>query len=416
VVRTILGHSRLEFPIGTLRYETSGWLSAPRLSPRGDSIAFIEHPIEGDDRGWPALVDLRSGTKRDLAREFSTLSGLAWRQDGNEVCVGGGTSIYCMGMDGGEPRRVFRAMTRLILEDISADERILATAVGLQGAAKAGSVGGNEVDLGETPAIIPIDIDPRDRRVLFESLDYGVYLETPGKGPAVRLGEGIPLGLSTDGAQVLNLVPGQPTQLSLIPTGAGTTVMLPRGPITRHTAAVFVPDGKRIVVAGAENGRGSRLYVQDLPGGEPRPISGEGVRLPRPQPRLVSPDGQFIAAIGPDQAIALYPLNGGDPRPIPGLETGFTAIGWTDRPGVLFVSPEALTRRVQVFRHDVATGRRELWREFGPTDPIGSPLTLRLQVTPDGGQYAYLYFLPAAELYLIDGLFGKRPDKSRPSS
>jgi hypothetical protein len=193
-------------------------------------------------------------------------------------------------------------------------------------------------------------------------------------------------------------------------------VPLPRGPITRHTAAVFAPDGKRLVVAGSESGRGSRLYVQDVAGGAPRPISGEGVQLPRPQPRLVSPDGQFIAAIGPDRAIALYPLNGGDPRPIPGLERGFLAIGWTDRPGLLFVSPEALTRRVPVFRHDVATGRRELWREFGPMDPIGSPLTLRLQVTPDGGQYAYLYFLPAAELYVIDGVFGKRPDKSSPSS
>ena len=416
VVRTLLGHSRLESPIGTVRYETSGWLSAPRLSPRGDSIAFIEHPIEGDDRGWPALVDLKSGAKRDLAKEFGSLSGLAWRPDGSELCVGGGMSIYCMGMNGGEPRRVFRGMTRLILEDIAADERILATAFGLQGAAKTGSIGGNEVDLGETPAIIPIDIDPRDRRVLFESLDYGVYLETPGKGPAVRLGDGIPLGLSPDGAQVLNLVPGPPTQLSLIPTGAGAAVFLPRGSIARHIAAVFAPDGKRIVVSGAENGRGSRLYVQDLQGGEPRPISGEGVRLPRPQPRLVSPDGRFIAAIGPDQAIALYPLDGGDPRPIAGLETGFVTIGWTERPGVLFVSPDALTRRVPVFRHDVATGRRELWREFGPADPIGSPLTLRFQVTPDGSRYSYLYFLPTSELHLIDGVFGTRPDKSRPPS
>lgn len=407
VVRTILGHSRLEFPIGKVRFETSGWLSAPRISPAGDSIAFIEHPIEGDDRGWPALVDLKAGTKRDLTAEFGTVAGLSWRPDGREICVGAGNSIHCVGIGGGPSRRVFRGMSRLILEDIAADERILATAFGLQGAAKSGTVGGSEVDLGETPAIVPIDIDPRDRRVLFESLDYGVYLETPGKGPAVRLGDGIPLGLSPDGAQVLNLVPGQPTQLSLIPTGAGATVSLPRGSIARHIAAVFTPDGKSIVVSGSENGRGSRLYVQELPGGDPRPISGEGVRLPRPQPRLVTPDGRFIAAIGPDQAVALYPLNGGDPRPVPGLESGFVTIGWTDRPGVLFVSPEALTRRVPIFRHDVATGRRELWREFGPADPIGSPLTLRIQVTPDGSQYAYLYFLPTSDLYVIDGVFGK---------
>ena len=304
-------------------------------------------------------------------------------------------------------------MSRLILEDISADDRILVTTFGLQGAARAGSVGGTEVDVGDAPTILPIDIDSRDGRVLFESMDYGLYIEMPGHGPAVRLGDGIPLGLSPDGSQVLTLVLSQPTQLSLVPTGAGTTTSLARGAITRHSAAVFAPDGKRIVASGAENGHGSRLYVQDLQGGDPRPISAEGVRLPPTQPRLVSPDGEFVAAIGPDQLIALYPLAGGDPRPIPGLESGFRPIGWTDRPGVLFVSPEALARRMPVFRHDVASGRREAWREIGPADPMGSPLTIRIQVTPDGSRYAYTYFLPASELFLIDGVLGKGPDGPR---
>ncbi len=407
VVRTSLGHARLEFPIGQVRYETSGWLSAPRLSPKGDAIAFIEHPIEGDDRGWPALVDLKSGAKRDLAKEFGSLGGLAWRPDGREVCVGGGSSIHCMGTSGGEPRRVFGGMNRVILEDISADERVLVTSVGLQGASKAGTIGGNEEDLGDTPASMPVDIDPRDGRVLFESIDYGVHLEAPGRGPAVRLGDGIPLALSPDGARVLNLVPGVPTELTLIPTGAGSTTVLKRGPIERHTAGVFTPDGKSIVISGAEKGRGTRLYAQDLPGGDPRPISAFGVRLPPGQPRLVSLDGRFVTAIGPDQTIALYPLKGGEPRPIPGIDPSVRPLGWTDRPGVLFVSPEALTRRIPVSRLDVATGRREAWKEFGPADPIGSPMTMRLQFTPDGSRYAYLYFLSTSELVLIDAVFGR---------
>ena len=413
VVRSTLGHSRLEFPIGKLRYETAGWLSAPRLSAKGDSIAFIEHPIEGDDRGWPALLDLKSGAKRDLTSEFGSLSGLAWRPDGIEVCVGSGASILCIAVGGGAPRRVFRGMSRLVLEDISADERILVTTFGLQGGARAGSAGGTEVDVGDTPSIPPIDIDPRDGRVLFESMDYGLYIEMPGHGPAVRLGDGIPLGLSPDGSQVLNLVPSQPTQLFLVPTGAGAITPLARGAITRHNAAVFAPDGKRIVVSGAEDGHGSRLYVQDLQGGDPRPISAEGVRLPPAQPRLVSSDGECVAAIGPDQLIALYPLAGGDPRPIRDLEAGFRPIGWTDRPGVLFVSPEALARRMPVFRHDVASGRREAWREIGPADAMGSPLTIRIQVTPDGSRYAYLYALTASELFVIDGALGKGPDGPR---
>ena len=100
-------------------------------------------------------------------------------------------------------------------------------------------------------------------------------------------------------------------------------------------------------------------------------------------------------------------LKGGEPRPIPGLEAGLRAVGWTNRPGVLLVTPEALTRRAPLFRLDVATGRREVWKEVGPADPIGSPLTIRVQVTSDGSRYAYLYFLPTAELVLIDGVLGK---------
>ena len=414
VVRTTLGHSRLEFPIGHVLYETSGWLSAPRLSRGGDSIAFIEHPLDGDDRGWPALVDIKSGAKRNLAREFSSLSGLAWRPRTGEVCMSAAASIHCVNVSGEKPRRVFRGMPRLVLEDISSDDRILATTMALQGATRSGVPGGTEVDLGETPASLPVDMDPRDGRVLYESIDYGVYLQEPGRGPAVRLGEGLPLSLSPDGRSVLALTLGQPTQLNLIPTGAGAMKSLPRGSIVQHAAAVYTPDGKRIVIAGAEKGRGSRLYAQDIDGGDPRPISAEGVRLVPGQPRLVSLDGQFVAAIGPDQTIALYPLAGGEPRPIPGLGAGFRPIGWTDRPGVLFISPEALSRRTPVFRHDVATGKREPWRELGTEDPIGSPLNVRLQVSPDGRRYAYLYFLGASELFMIDGVFGKGAGGTQP--
>ena len=414
VVRTTLGHWRLEFPIGHVLYESSGWLSAPRFSPKGESIAFIEHPIDGDDRGWPALVDVKSGAKRNLAEEFGTLSGLAWRARTNEVCVGGGTSIHCVALAGEKPRRIFRGIPRLILEDISSDDRVLATAIALQGAARSGTVGGTEVDVGETPASVPVDLDARDGRVLYESIDYGVYLQEPGRGQAVRLGDGIPLGLSPDGKQALTLSLGQPSGLTLIPIGAGAEKTLPRGSIGQHASAVFAPDGKRIVISGAEAGHGSRLWVQDVEGGDPRPISAEGVRLSPGQPRLVSLDNQLVAAIGPNQTIALYPLAGGEPRPIPGLGEGLRPIGWTDRPGVLFVTPEALSRRVPVFRLDTATGRREPWREVGPDDPIGSPATLRVQVTPDGKRYAYIYFLPASELFLIEGVFGEAAPRPRP--
>src|SRR6185369_12953391 len=51
VVRAPQWHYRLEFPAGKVVYETSGWVSFPRISPKGDMLAFLDHPVFGDDRG-----------------------------------------------------------------------------------------------------------------------------------------------------------------------------------------------------------------------------------------------------------------------------------------------------------------------------------------------------------------------------
>ena len=51
VVREAGGKNRLEFPTGKVLYETGTWLSHPRVSPKGDLIAFIDHPFAGDDNG-----------------------------------------------------------------------------------------------------------------------------------------------------------------------------------------------------------------------------------------------------------------------------------------------------------------------------------------------------------------------------
>ena len=54
---------RLEFPIGKVLYETaSGWLYLPRVSPRGDRVAFVEERADGHSL---ELVDL-AGSRTTL--------------------------------------------------------------------------------------------------------------------------------------------------------------------------------------------------------------------------------------------------------------------------------------------------------------------------------------------------------------
>ena len=63
----------------------------------------------------------------------------------------------------------------------------------------------------------------------------------------------------------------------MLPTGAGEPRALPRHGIKAFSWAGWFPDGKRILFAGFEEGKGQRMYVQDLSGGAPRPITPEGV-------------------------------------------------------------------------------------------------------------------------------------------
>jgi predicted Ser/Thr protein kinase len=85
VVRNVGGRDRLEYPIGKVLYETSGgWISFPRVSPKGDAVAFLDHPNQGDDGGAVAMVDL-SGKKTALTRESYGTEGLAWSSDGQEI-------------------------------------------------------------------------------------------------------------------------------------------------------------------------------------------------------------------------------------------------------------------------------------------------------------------------------------------
>src|SRR4029453_2975930 len=54
VLRAARGQLQLEYPMGKLLYQTSGWISHARVSPDGGLVAFIDHPVGGDDGGSAA--------------------------------------------------------------------------------------------------------------------------------------------------------------------------------------------------------------------------------------------------------------------------------------------------------------------------------------------------------------------------
>src|SRR5271167_3799384 len=85
VVREVGGRIRLEFPIGKVLYETGGWISNPRISPKGDLIAFMDHPLQGDTIGAVAVVDLSGHEKAVSSQQPGGAVGLAWSPKGDVV-------------------------------------------------------------------------------------------------------------------------------------------------------------------------------------------------------------------------------------------------------------------------------------------------------------------------------------------
>ena len=161
---------------------------------------------------------------------------------------------------------------------------------------------------------------------------YAVYLRGMDRSPAVRLGKGMAQSLSPDGRWALAIDLVTATVL-VLPTGAGEPRALPRHAIKAFSWAGWFPDGKRILFAGFEEGKGQRMYAQDLSGGAPRPITPEGVAE---RANTLTPDGKWLAARVKGVLMQL-PVDGGEPQPMKGAEPEDAPLIWRGDGRVLFV-------------------------------------------------------------------------------
>jgi serine/threonine protein kinase/dipeptidyl aminopeptidase/acylaminoacyl peptidase len=417
VVRDLGGRNRLEFPVGKPLYETGGWIGHPRVSPKGDQIAFIDHPVQGDDSGSLALVDL-NGNKRSLSGEWFTIQGLAWSPDGKEIWFtasksGVDRTLYAVSMDGKE-RMVLRLPGAVMIFDIFKDGRVLLMRASWR-RELIGMTDGDakQHDLSWLDYTYPADLSGDGKTLLFDEeggggsldysksggLSYAVYIRKTDGAPAVLLGEGGAVALSPDGKSVIAQTQDSPSQLKLLTTGAGEARDLTKDKIN-HSWSHWFPDGKRILFSGNEPGKGVRLYISDVASGKSQPITQEGVNGTA---FVISPDSQWVAGIGPDQKGYLFPVAGGEPRPIPGLNPGEQPITFSSDSRSLYVyQPGELPALVN--RLDLQTGQRTLWKQLMPSDPAGVETIGPILMTPDAKTCVFGYHRMLADLYLVEGL------------
>ena len=159
----------------------------------------------------------------------------------------------------------------------------------------------------------------------------------------------------------------------------------------------FLPDG-RLVFVGREHGRPGRVFLHKLDAGLPQPITPEDTDLAG-----VSPDGRQIAVLDKDKVVWIYPVEGGKPRrvPAPPQKTGYFW-PWSSDGLSLFVE-ERSPLSVRLFRFDLATGQRTLWKEIKPADPAGI-FWFNSLPGADGHSYVHNYRRSLGSLYIIEGL------------
>jgi Tol biopolymer transport system component len=270
-----------------------------------------------------------------------------------------------------------------------------------------------ERDLSWLDYSYPADLSTDGKTVLFDEegvgggvqygneqeLTYAVYIRNTDGTPAIRLGEGAADALSPDQKWVIAQTPRSPEQLRLLPTGAGETKPLTNDSIN-HQWARWFPDGKRFVFSGNEPEHGVRLYVQGVSGGKPQAISPEGVDAAS---FAVSPNGEMVAGIGPDQKGYLYLPAGGEPKPIAGLEAGELPISWSSDGHSLYIHRTGEVP-AKVYLLELATGKKTVWKQIVPLDPTGVSTIGPILVTPDGKTYTYGFHRTLGDLYLVEGL------------
>jgi hypothetical protein len=416
VVHIVGGKRRVEFPIGHVLVESDAWRLIARLSPQGDRIALVEVKVPSYLSGHVEVMDL-GGKRRTLTSEYPSINSLAWSADGREIWFGAGESrlfarkLKAVGLDG-KLRDVTEFPFDFVLRDLAGDGRALISVETFHHRI-AGLLpdSDHERDLSWFEGSDLPELSPDGKRLLTTVLDDPAsgsnvtYLREGGS--AVKLGLGNALALSPDGNWALTGRGPMFTDLELQPTGPGSPRSLPHGKIELIVRGFFFPDGKRLLLVGREANRPFRLWQLGLAGGDPTPLSEEGVITACPP----SPDEKWVAAYQSEQAF-LLPVAGGSPQPLGKLPKKWLPIAWSED-GLFVRKLEDVERLdgyvstgvpVEIQRFDLKSGALTPWRRLVPGEPAGHVHIDNVSITPDGKSYAYAYAGFAGVLFLAEGL------------
>jgi Tol biopolymer transport system component len=398
-------------------------VSHPRISPDGKRVAFLEHPAYGNDMGHVALAD-ENGKVARLTEAWNGAQGLAWGPGAEEIwftATSTGTASGGKGLQyslwavrpGKKPRSLYAPPIDLVLEDVSANGAILLNAVVSRseiGGLLSGDTRDRDLSTWSDEAAGGISADGSvfvgvEQSAAGVGIDPFVYYRRARESASVRIGSGAASGLSPDGKWVVTAsnLPEKATELALLPTGAGQPRVVPLGKV-EHTFSVqrradFSADGRRLLFPGKEPGHLPRLWLVDLErAGAPSAVSAEGVSK-----GILSPDGQTLAVSDDAGRFLLCPASGGGCSPVKGVQPEDTPEQWEASGKAILVWNRNRTWPAQIYRIDLTTGERRLYKEISPSDPAGV-LYGNILLARDGEHYIYRVRRVTGQLFLGEGL------------
>ncbi|MBZ5678099.1 MAG: protein kinase [Acidobacteriia bacterium] len=424
VERIVDGKARLEYPIGKVIYTSAGKSPyfAIRISPDNRRIAYATYASSGSRVGI-GVIDLPDGKPRILGVVSGQTvridaAALSWSPDSSEIWFRSfdpdeGGSLYAIDLKG-HKRLVHRFPGYANIFDISRDGRVLLRTESTElGILAKGPSDKAERDLSILESGILAGISD-DGSMIAASVTGeaggqkgSIYTRKLDGSAPVRVGDGHAFVLSPDGRWIsgYTVVDGTNRQFRLVPTGSGEERAMNIPGLTLAVPLGWVGDEQYIVV-GWEKGKDYlkswRCFFWDARSNVLRPVCPEGIP---DQDMFVSPDHKWLLSQIPGGGrFALYPIDGGEPKPVPGLDPKkeYTT-GWRSDSQSIYVmantapQPEFIVDSLNVF-----TGKREPFMEVHPSRPVAEVEYLRL--TPDGRAYAYNYNVRLSDLYVASGL------------
>ena len=403
---TTPGPNQLDFPAGSVIYRPQGWLSHVRFSRQGDLLAFADHVPYGDD-GRIVVVD-RYGKQRVASSFYSSVEGLAWSRNGQEVWFtaspgGAARALYALSLSGKE-RLVLRVPGALTIHDVSRDGRVLLgeenNQYGIIGLAPGETT---EKNLSWFDWSVLNDLSPDGKTLVFSEsgeavgANYGIFIRKTDGSSAVRLGNGGFSALSPDGKWVAAITNDSPPQIQILPIGAGQSRRLTNDGL-QHTRVAWIPDGTGLIFIASEPNHPPHSYWTDL-SGRARVITPEGIIG-----LVATPDSKYLLASDPAGKWSLYSLAaGGGPQPLrANLVNRDVVVRFESGGKNLLVAQAGMPERL--FRVYVGENRREEIRQFIPSDPAGVQEVRGVRLSADGKSYVYSYYRILSDLWVVDGL------------